>query len=398
MYITNEMREVHFQTDRKEYARISLLQQYFLTEKNHKVRKFKKTGVIHSNVISGNFNMNADSDIRRTCSLDLLVTDSSFFIGKDKKIWLDKLFRVEVGIKSLKTNEIIWFDKGIFAIDSPKLSYSLTTKNLHIDGLDLMCTLNGKLGGVLEEDTIMEANEPISSAIAGVLTEIGMVSVSNQLIEANNYVIPYKIEKGAKESVYDLLKTITNLYIDYEMFFDENGRFIYQRVKNRYYADTNAVNNDVITYSFIDKYDVNFSYDINYHFDNVKNKIIVRGKLLEDGTQIVVTKENTDINSPFNINSNIGVRALPIQDNDIITEEQCDQRAKFEKWKHNDLNEQLSIQCLPLYFLDVNNIIQFDKKDIELSKNDRWLIDSISMGLGKNKSMSVTTHKIRPIG
>ncbi len=55
---------------------------------------------------SGSFSINANSDIRRTGSVVLVVTDSSFEVASGSKVWLDKYIRVWVGISSLYTGEI----------------------------------------------------------------------------------------------------------------------------------------------------------------------------------------------------------------------------------------------------------------------------------------------------
>ena len=392
-YITSEMYSIHFQSIREEYVKISLLQQYFITENTYKVRKYKKVGEIQGNVMDGNISINANSDIRRTCSLDIHISDSSFFIGQDKKIWMDKLFKVEVGIKNLITDEIIWFNKGIYAINSPQLNYSSTTKKLHIEGLDMMCLLNGRLGGNLESIVSIPLGTPIKNVILSTINQLGGISINDQYVESNEYTIPYLIKKESGSNIYELLKEILDLYMDFEMFFDENGKFIYQKVKNRYYADVNSINNDVISYNFIAEKDVSSDYDITYDFENVKNKVVVFGKLKDDGSQSKTILQNTDIDNPFNINTNIGVKSLVVTDEKLFYDVQTQMRATYEMFIHGDMCEKINITCLPLYFLDGNQIIEFNNDDISL--NDRCLIDEISMQLGSDKKMSIKTHKIR---
>ena len=392
-FITSQMYSIHFQSIRQEYVKISLLQQYFTTENTYKVIKYKKVGEIQGNVINGSISLNVNSDVRRTCSLDIHISDSSFFVGKDRKIWMDKLFKVEVGIKDLITDEIVYFNKGIYVINSPQLTYNSTTKSLHIEGLDMMCLLNGRLGGSLTSIVSIPANTPLKDAILSTINQIGRISLNDQYIETNGYVLPYEIKKESTSTIYELLKEIQALYMDYEMFFNEDGRFIYQKIKNRYYSDVNSINNDAISYNFISEKDVSCDYNISYDFENVKNKIVVLGKLKTDGSQPKFILENTDINSPFNINTNIGIKVLPINDEKIFDNTQAEMRANYEKFIHSDMCETVTITCLPLYFLDGNQIIEFNNDDINL--HDRCLIDEISMQLGNDKKMSIKTHLIR---
>ena len=44
---------------------------------------------LSGNVMSFDVSVDADSDIRRTCNVEIVVTDSSFDIKAGSKIWLD---------------------------------------------------------------------------------------------------------------------------------------------------------------------------------------------------------------------------------------------------------------------------------------------------------------------
>lgn len=389
--ITNEMYQVHFQSTREIYVRLSLLQNYFIIEDGNKVRKFRKVGEIQGNTIDGSIDINANSAIRRTCSIDLVITDSSFLISEDSKIWLDKWFRVEIGIKNLITDEIIWFNKGIYVINKPSVKYNSKDKTLHIEGLDPMCTLDGTLGGSLELQTIIPAETPITEAIKTIVTSLGYVSKNNLYIEQNTNIIPYDLEKQAGDSVHSLLEEIKNLFMDFECFFSENGRFIYQKIKSRN-VSTNPSINDIVSYSFLEENDLAIDYSVDYDFENVRNRIIIYGKLLDNGTQIKYIKENTDENSPFNINKPMGVIPYVYSDDKLFTEESALQRANYELWLHNNMCEKVNINLAPLYFLDCNNMVEFNKPEINLS--GKYLVDSISIPLKHDGTMSLSTHRI----
>jgi len=386
------MYQVHFQPIREIYVRLSLLQNYFTIEDTKKVRKFRKIGEIQGNAIGGDINIDANSTVRRRCSINLAITDSSFLISEDSKIWLDKWFRVEIGIKNLITDKIVWFNKGIYAINSPSVKYSATEKTLSLEGLDLMCTFEGTLGGSLEAvETKIPVNTPISDAIKTIVTTFGYVSKNNLYVEQNTATIPYEIEVQAGDSVYSLLEKIRDLFMDFEMFFDEDGRFIYQKIKSRF-VSTNPSINDIISYSFLEENDLAVDYSVDYKFDNVRNKIITYGKLLNNGLQVKYVLENTDVNSPFNVNKPMGVIPFVFKSDDLFTQEQAQQRCEFEFYKHNNMCETVSIGLIPLYFLDVNLMVEFNKPEINLQ--GKYLIDSISIQLSHDGVMSLSTHKV----
>ena len=78
------------------------------------------------------FTINADSDIRRTCSITLTPRDSSFDIKKGNKIWLDKYVQIFIGQQNIRTKEIEYTNMGIYLINNPQRVYSDTHNTLMI--------------------------------------------------------------------------------------------------------------------------------------------------------------------------------------------------------------------------------------------------------------------------
>lgn len=391
--ISNEMVDVCMQPIQEKFVKISLLQNFFVNEGAYKVRKFKKVGEIQGNALGGSINIDVNSAIRRTCSIDMVVTDSSFLISKNSKIWMDKWLRVELGIRSLKTGNIVWFDKGVYAINNPTVRYSNVERVLHIEGLDPMCTLDGTLGGALGKVTQLPVGTSISDSVKTTVWQLGGISQSQIYVEQNDIKLPYSIEKNSTDTVYSILDELGKLFMDWEFYFDVNGRFTYQKIKNRYVKNPIPnYDNDIIEFNFLEQHELIINYDYTHLFTNVKNKIIVWGRLLDDGVQIKYELPNTDINSPFNINSNIGEIPLVITDNNIFDSNQAEQRCRYEFYKHNNMNEKVNIQLLPLYFLNENRLVEFNKPEINLF--GKFLIDSMVIPLDIGAEMSISAHKV----
>lgn len=391
--ITNEMIEVCLQPIQEKFIRISLLQNFFVNEDGNMVRRFRKVGEIQGNTMGGSIDINATSTVRRTCSIDMVITDSSFLVAEDSKIWIDKWIRVELGIRSLKTGEIVWFNKGVYAINNPSLRYNSAEKTLHIEGIDPMCTLDGTLGGELGIATKIQANAGIPGVLETSVWRLGKISKTQMYIEQNPSPLPYDIEKTPTDTVYSILEEVRDLYMDWEIFFDENARFIYQKIKNRYVANpVPGYDNDLVAFRFLEEHDLVVNYNLNYLFDNVKNKITVWGKMLDNGIQIKHELINNNPESPFSVDKNLGTIPFSIVDDKIFTNEQAEQRAKYEFYKRNNMCEQVSVEMLPVYFLDVNRLVEFDKPEIKLS--GKYLIDSISIPLGHDGIMNLSAHKM----
>ena len=393
---TTEQFEVHLQPMQEKFVKISLLQHFFEEESGIQVRRFRKVGELQGRTIGGSLNIANDSPIRRTCSLELVVLNSDFLISPDSQIWIDKWFGLEIGIRSLKTGNIVSFDKGVFAINNPSIKYDRSTKILNIEGLDLMSTMDGTLGGSLGNITKIPNNVTIEDAIRICVHQLGKIPNSHIFIEHTDLPIPFDIEKSETDTIYSLLEEIRDLYKDWEMFFDVKGRFIYRRIQNRNVAHPNPnFANDVVVYKFLEEHDLAVSYDLNYQFSHVKNKIVIWGRMLDSGIQIHYELENDNPDSPFSVNKNLGVRLLTIMEDNIQTLEQAQQRARYELYKHNNMLETVTLECVPLYFLGANQMIEFDKTDIGL--RGKYLIDTISVPLGHEGTMSISAHRVYEI-
>jgi len=350
---------IHFQSTRTLYIRISLYSS-----------ELKKLDEIQGVVLSGNIDMQYDSPIRKSCSISLAVKDSSFLIGEDRKIWVNKIININIGIKNILLDEIVWFNKGFYYIDSPNLKYNSKTKELSFKGLDQMCNLNGTLRGKLETKIIIDAGTNISTAIKVTAQTLGKINKLN--IEEINQVTPYKIEKEATGTIYSVLEELKELYMNFELFFDDNGYLVFRKIKNRIYDsiqyDFSKINKDLIT-----------DYSISYDFQNVKNRIVVYGQLRDNTSQIKSVLDNTNINSPFNIDK-LGVIPYTIEENTLFTQEQADARAGYEIWKCSSLAEKVDIECLPIYNLNCNNLVYFNLPEIGLE--GRYQVSSINCPLG----------------
>jgi hypothetical protein len=125
-------------------------------------KNFKVIYSFEGNLISDSFSISSDSNVRRTYSVELVVNDSSLFVGADKKIWMDKYIRPYVGIKNVRTKEIQWYLKGTYTMLDLNYSYNQTTNTLSLSCSDLMSELNGERNGVIKDSiTISEDAIPI---------------------------------------------------------------------------------------------------------------------------------------------------------------------------------------------------------------------------------------------
>ena len=232
MIITQKDKDIVNQSVKELFAIVELL------DKNMKI-----IDVIEGKLISDSFSINANSAVRRTYSMELLVTDSTIIIGENSRIWMDKYIRPYVGIKDIRTNEIIKYLKGTFTIMDSGYSFDATTKRLSLSCSDLMSEINGERNGVLKSAIKFQEGESVRDIIISLLqeTKIRKYKLSN----LDDLTTPYEMEFDAAQTYYDVLNELISLFSYFEMFFDIDGTFVIQQIPHQ---DSENV---IITHEFL---------------------------------------------------------------------------------------------------------------------------------------------------
>lgn len=348
---------------------------------------FQTINSLEGRVIEGNISVDANSDIRRTCSLTLTVEKNSQVIAPGGELWLDKYMKVYVGIDNPRNNnKTVWWNMGIFLINNPNAVYNVNTNQISFEGLDLMAKLTGRRNGQIPAiTTVVYAKSKIADVVKKTITELG--GFNNYIIVDRGYTVPYDIKKDSSSTIYDLLAEIRDIYPNWEMFFDVDGVFHFQPIPQG--------ENEPVIINF-DEFNENLiiSSSINVDFENVKNNIIVYGRLLDNQYQVKATATDTIPTSPFNVNA-IGQITYIIDDENIYSDELAQIRAQYELYLHARMNDCIDIEIVPIYWLnDVN--IKMRLTDEEQGINGDYLIKTLNIPLGINGTMTISATKIYP--
>lgn len=308
----------------------SITQQDYRLVRQKNIRKYVRIDLLDFNYnivdeisgscISFNYSEDATSDLRRSCNIALVVNDSSFDIKSGGKIWLDKYIRPYIGYQDNRTDEIVWYNKGIFLINAPSWNYNGSTNTLSFSALDLMSKLTGLRNGNLEGiPTKIEkganVREAMIAAIAlGGFDKYVISECINELEDGKEYTqeVPYDIEIDQGGTIYDILTSLRDILPNYEIFFDENGVFHYQPIPTGD-DETIVADDDLFNEVLIDE-------TIDTDFENVKNYIEVYGHTWDvdyysDSTTTVVSGTAitpTFANLPLLIPGVVVSLALPV--------------------------------------------------------------------------------------
>ena len=313
--ITSAQFNTALQNVQEKYVRLELLNYQYQIVDN-----------LEGVATGGTITINANSDIRRTASITMVVTDSSFDVQPSGKIWLDKYVRIYVGIYSYQLGKIEWTNCGLYIVDAPSYQYDATNSILSLSLLDLMAKLTGARNGYLEgTPVVLKAGENIRKAIIDTLALGGF---TKYVVEEapDPGTIPNDLEFSQGPTVYTLLAGLRDIYPGYECFFDIDGTF--------YYKPIPSGKNDPILIDDTLLENIVISENINVDFQNVKNSIEVYGRTHEPAhtsTDVktsdneitanitAVTEYKEDMIYGFTLKDNKGVTAPKLKINNLVS-------------------------------------------------------------------------------
>jgi len=480
--ITQSQYNVSNQTLRNLHIKINLLNFQYLT-----------LGSLEGNVTSGNISIDANSDIRRTCDISLVVTDSTFVPQAGGKIFLDRLIQVFTGVDDLSTSETAWTNMGIFLINQPTYKYDATTHTLQFQAVDLMALLSGMRNGVVPslggDDRILIAQGAnVREQIIGILNTTGFTHyVISECYNSDGTIqeVPNDLEFQQGSTWYDVLCGLRDILPQYQIYFDVDGVFRYEpipskatdpirvgteswinnvigedvsvdfeSVKNHievygithstdYFCDSevatvvdNAVTLTISALTSLEDYDVigfvlpsaatgNITLTVNsfgtYNLvDSNGNSITslpadeyICASYQAGTTEIEATwlylghlqaqgvYEDTNPNSPFYVGSQGENRIVEVlvggDYESIYSDELAVARARYELYQRCRLKESLTLDAIPIYWLDVNWKTEYRPLGMASTETAKqYIIQSIQIDLSHTGKMTVTLSSFYP--
>lgn len=229
---------------------------------------------ISGNLVSCDVSVNADSDLRRSCSVSLIVVDATLEVMESGRIWIDKFIQPLVGYENIYTGEIQWYNQGIYLINAPSYSYDATNNTLSFSGLDLMSKLTGLRNGALPGvPTVVPQGSSVREAIIAAIKLAGFnkyVVDECTNVDGNVQSVPYDIQVDQGGYIFDIIKQLRDILPNYQVYFDVDGVFHYDQIpsgdNDPVLIDDNLWDNVLVAES------------VSTDFEKVKNYIEVYGK------------------------------------------------------------------------------------------------------------------------
>lgn len=253
------------------------------------------------------FSNDSTSDVRRTASITITL-DSGYtntgvlneiYFSAGNGYWFDKYLNIAIGVKNEATDgEIEYVTQGTYLINEPSISYDATTNSLSFQAIDLMSKLTGMRNGNLQGlQYQIPADVEIVDVMRDTLIEHGFYNHILNIPEQATTPFEIKIEAGG--TAYDLLSQLRDINPNWEMFFDVDGTFVFQKIPSSEiingvpeYSPTTIADDEMWDRLLI-------NYDLSTSFEDVKNYIEVYGKMIE--ADDVATEVTNDGNGTVTI-------------------------------------------------------------------------------------------------
>ena len=254
----------------------------------------------------GTYNIESESDIRRTTSLILYLDDSYQSMSVENKIydWINLNFELQIGIYSIRKDDYVWYKCGNYLITDGGTNYDATNNSISVSLSDnyvkLNDTRNGQVGGAPTIEipnvddkgniiTIKQATEGILKSETDITKYIiddigqfyGMPQNNPDYIQYRKdnpkwNQLPYDLKYEAGCTVGTILSEIAKLYPNCQMYFDIYNNFCFNLIPSCEYEPV-TLDNEYLQEILISDDSESVTYDIQ----SIKNITEVFGAIYE---------------------------------------------------------------------------------------------------------------------
>lgn len=363
-------RDLHLQSLRNLHMTIEIL------DKDNETLE-----TIEGMTTGGSLSISRTSLIRRTGSIEMVLNE---FLSpkKESLLWMTNKVRVYAGIEDISTNRrvITNFCLGTFVIAEPKTSVSNENHTVSIELMDYMSMWEQQI----ENTIVLSPDTPLHTAVQYVMNFVGE---TNTEIEFTDLKIPYTLEFQQGSQVVEILEQLRDLYMDWECYYDVSGKFHFKRTMFQ------KRGGEPVAWRFDKDSQHSLSINKSYTYRGVKNKVVVIGQTdAKTGITPKAESKITNVESPFH-EDEIGIQQTIIIDSNYSNTSQCQSRSRYELFKLSNMQENVDIDSIPIYFLDAGDIIEIPNKELD-GLIEQYLIDDISLELSIDGTMGISAHKL----
>lgn len=336
---------------------------------------------------SGNYNENYQNGQRRNVNLNIINIDGKY-TPSINTIWAANKFRLDIGVEV--DGGIFWFPRGIYIMGNPTSKHENSDKQLSLSLIDKFGLLEGKMGTLETTYEIPEGSD-IEEAIKGILTidnGSGYCLDLKPIIYDHSFKgkrTPYTVRKDPGSTFGEMILELADI-LGAECFYNDVGNLCFIPIN-----ETIQDKDKPIIWDLGDKEREFIGTSTNYDFENIVNAVYIVGDNVNNKICAAMA-ENNDPESPICI-QRIGRRIKYVNDTAIYSDQLAQDRATYELRKEKIMGTTVSVNATfnPLLFVD--NIITIED-DFYKYKREKFLIQSISYGIGDSNEMKITCSNV----
>lgn len=261
---------------------------------------YQEIDSISGRVRSASYDISAESDIRRTCSLTMTVAQKTHLNEEFRKTWINRMVELYCGIYDDAESDYRWYPLGRMLMTDGRTTYDATTQDIQLSLVDLMACLTASRGSQMGTDMLIPAGSNIRNVLASIVALFS--PYKRYSIPEFEDTVPYDITIAAGRYPYDALKEVLNLFPYYEMFYDHDGVFTVQKIPTKV-TDPVEIEDNILDPLLISE--VN-----SVNFSDVKNTTEIWGRSLD---ALYTSGNVTTTGTCYNLSIE-GVEALVVGD------------------------------------------------------------------------------------
>lgn len=338
----------------------------------------------------GQININYQQLVRRSCSLSLINIDNKYRPDQNAWFWIDRKFKLWLGMELATTGDTYWFSQGVFCANG----VNCDGHTVNINGIDKGGRLDGTLKtNMLDGNYVVEKGSSIATLIKRtLLLNDGVYPIDTTMpiidMQFNKINVEADISINDGEYIGALFTAIGDSY----------GSDIYYDTEGRLSLVHSVENNSPDAYLYLDsKYhftDVNANYSassLQYNYDvvnavTVYTNISAQDENGNDIENVSYTAYNTNPLSPLNIKA-IGIRRMEAVEikyiNNLTPDEmtqRCKEYANYLLKRKAMLQLSVGFNSIIIPHLDVNNVVTITDSLKGLNA-ERFVVQSITIPL-----------------
>lgn len=180
---------------------------------------------------SPSYEMDADSNIRRTCAITLSIPKKENIAYDFENTWNKRVVELSCGLYSWEDNDYIWFDLGRMLMTSGSTVYDAMTQEVKLNLVDLMANITDDRGSQMGTSLMFYAGTNVQSALIGIITTFSQYKRYN-VCEFED-TIPYDVTTDIGDYPIDAITTILDLFPYHEYFYDSTGTFVIRQIPTK---------------------------------------------------------------------------------------------------------------------------------------------------------------------